>query len=71
MEWKDKEEIYSLLAKINKVTARYRHTKKVPDRYMVELCNKQIDFEEYLEKRGFTALGEATLDEKNNPPSGI
>lgn len=44
----NKADIQSLLNKVNKVTAPFRHTGKVSDKALTELCNRQIDFENVL-----------------------
>ena len=43
----DMSDIISM--KINKVTSSYRHTKEVPDRLMIDLCDYQIDLQDKLE----------------------
>jgi hypothetical protein len=39
-----------LNCKVNKVTAYYRHSIKVPDKAMTELCNTQLDAEDRIEQ---------------------
>lgn len=39
-----------MLNKVNKVTARHRHGMDIPDQYLFELSERQLDVEEFLRK---------------------
>lgn len=44
------QKLTSLLCKINKVTAPFRHGQKIPNKALVALADYQTEFEQFYEK---------------------
>lgn len=41
-----RKELRHLLNKLNKVTACHRHGREIPESYLDDLCNAQVDYEQ-------------------------